>query len=56
MLMLTVACNYATKVSNTRSVVEKLVPTFLDYYKHIKRVITCNFNWWCYDVQATDIE
>ena len=38
-------------LSNTRSVVAKLVATFLDYYKHIKRH-NMQFNWWCY---AADI-
>ena len=55
MLMLTAVCNYATQVSNTRSVVAKLVATFLDYYKHIKSY-NMQLNWWCYAFHlATDI-
>ena len=56
MLMLTEVCNYATQVSNTKSVVAKLVATFLDYYKHIKSH-NKELNWWCYVFHlATDIE
>ena len=54
MLMLTEVCNYATQVSNAKSVVAKLVATFPDYYKHIKSH-NMQRNWWCYALQATDI-
>ena len=55
-MLLTIAAvgNYATQLSNTRSVVTKLVATFLDYYKHIKSH-NIQLNWWCYALQATDI-
>ena len=54
LLTITVVCNYATQGSNTRSVVAKLVATFLDYYKYIKS-LNMILNWWCYALQATDI-
>ena len=41
-------------LSNTRSLVAKLVSTFQDYYKHIKSH-NMQLNWWCYAFQATDI-
>ena len=54
LLTITAICNYATQVSNTRSVVAKLVATFLGYYNHIKSH-KMQLNWWCYALQATDI-
>ena len=54
LLTITVVCNYVTQVSNTRSVVAKLVTTFPDYSKHIKShnmQLVVLF----YALQATDI-
>ena len=54
LLTITVVCNYVTQVSNTRSVVAKLVTIFPDYSKHIKshniQLVVL-----CYALQATDI-
>ena len=54
LLTTTAICNYATQLSNTKSVVAKLVATFLDYYKHIKSH-NMQLNWWCHALQATGI-